>query len=104
MGVMHSFPSKLRRVFRWMFAARRHGPVVAVAIVVMMIDMSVEMFRPMEPRASADEYSAREPLRAIVAARRAIVRGSLVVAIRTNGGHSNFDADLRVRVVAGSHE
>jgi hypothetical protein len=41
--VMHCVAVKFRTVFRRMLAARRHGAVVALAIVQMMIDVPVEM-------------------------------------------------------------
>jgi hypothetical protein len=43
MFVMHGFAVKLGTMFRWMLAASRHGPVVTLTIVEMMIDVSVEM-------------------------------------------------------------
>jgi hypothetical protein len=58
MEVMHCIAVKLLTVFRWPLAARWHRPAVAMAKVEMMIDVSVKMFRPMEPRSRTDEYAA----------------------------------------------
>lgn len=58
MGVMHCFAAKSLMVFHRMLSARRHRPVIALAIVEVMIDMSIETFRSMEPWAGSDEYSA----------------------------------------------
>jgi hypothetical protein len=58
MWVMHCVAVKFRAVFRWMFTAGREVTVVALAIVEMMIDMSVKLFRPMEPWSCADEDTA----------------------------------------------
>jgi hypothetical protein len=58
MRVMHCFAAKLFMVFHRTLSARRHRPMVALAIVEVMIDMSVEMFRPMEPWSGSDEYPA----------------------------------------------
>jgi len=43
MFIMHGFAVKLGSTFRWMLAARRHGPMVALTIVEMMIDVSVKV-------------------------------------------------------------
>jgi hypothetical protein len=71
-----------------MFAASWHGPMVALAIVEMMIDVPVEMIRPVVPRTSPDEYPTSEPLGPIVAIRSATVRRSLVTSVRTNRRYS----------------
>jgi hypothetical protein len=55
MYIMHCLAVKLCTVFRWAFTARRHRPVVALAIVETMIDVSVEVIRPAVPRSRADE-------------------------------------------------
>jgi hypothetical protein len=104
MWVVHRFAVKLRPVLRWMLAARRHGPVIAFAIVEMMIDVSVEMLRPVEPGSRADENTAREPLRAIVAVRSTVVRGGFVIPVRTNWRLSNADRNLCAGVMRGSQE
>ncbi len=69
--VMHCLAVKLRAVFRRILAARRHWAVVALAIVEIMIDVPVEVIRPVIPGASPDEYAARKPLRAIITIRSA---------------------------------
>jgi hypothetical protein len=104
MWVVHCLAMKLCPVFRWMLAARGRGPVIAFAIVEMMIDVSVEMLRPVVPGSRADEYTAREPLRTIVAVRSTVVRSSLVVPVRTNWWLSNADRNLRAGVMRGSQE
>jgi len=43
MFVMHGFTLECDTMFRGTLAARRHGTVVALAIVEMMIHVSVEM-------------------------------------------------------------
>ena len=42
--IMHCFAMKFRTVFGDMLAASGHRSVIALAIVEMMIDVSVEMF------------------------------------------------------------
>jgi hypothetical protein len=55
MLIVHRRAVKLRAMFRWLLAARWHGPVITLAIVEMMIDVSVEVVRTMEPRSRTDE-------------------------------------------------
>ena len=50
MRVVHCFAVKLCSVFRWMLAPCGHWAVVALAIVEMMIDVSIEMIPPVRPR------------------------------------------------------
>ena len=56
-SVMHCLTVKLCTVFRGSLAAPWHGPVVALAIVEVMIHVSIEVLRPMEPRSRTDEYA-----------------------------------------------
>src|ERR1700722_6136103 len=104
MYVMHCLTMKLLPVLRWALPSRGHGPVVALAIVESMIDVSVEMIRPVIPRSSPYEYAAREPLRAIVTVRGAAIRGALLVSVGTNRPRSNSDAHLCSRLVDRNHE
>jgi len=83
-NIMHRLAVKLCTVFRWALAARGHRPVVAPAIVETMIDVSVEMIRPVVPRSRANENTAREPLRAIVAIWSAAIRTALIIPVRAN--------------------
>src|SRR5580704_7323599 len=50
MRVMHRLPVKFRAVFGRTLAALGQMPVIALAIVKTMIDVSVKMFRPVIPR------------------------------------------------------
>ena len=58
MWVMHCLPMKLCPMFRWVFSARGHRAVVALTIVEMMIDVSIEMIRSVEPGSCPYEYTA----------------------------------------------
>jgi hypothetical protein len=102
MYIMHCLTVKLCTVLRWSRATRRQGPVVALAIVEMMIDVAVEMFRPLVPRASPDEYTASEPLRPIIAVWSAVIRRGLVVPVWANGRFSDADRHLCTRFISGS--
>jgi hypothetical protein len=56
--VVHCLAVKLCAVFRWTLTTRWHGTVVAFAKVETMIDVSVEMIRPVIPRPRPDENTA----------------------------------------------
>ena len=58
MRVMHRLAVKFRTVFGRTLAALGHMPVIALAIVQIMIDVSVKMFRPVIPRSRPDEHTA----------------------------------------------
>src|SRR5271170_7628300 len=99
--VMHGATVKLRSMFRWMFTACWERPVIAFAIVEVMIHVSIEVVRPVEPGSRTYKYSSCEPLRAIIAIRSAVVRRDLVVPVGANRRWSNADRNLRIRVMAG---
>ncbi len=103
-GVMHSLPVKLCPVITWPLAASGHRPVVTFPKVEMMIDMPVEMISPMEPWADPDKYTAREPLRPIVAVWRAVVRGDLVISVRANGRFANAYRNLRGSTMGSNYK
>ncbi len=55
--VMHGLTMKRRAVFHRMGAPFWKRPMIAVAIVEMMIDVAVEMIVPVVPGSSTDEDS-----------------------------------------------
>jgi len=56
--------------------------VTTVAVVTAMAPISATI--PVEPGSCPDEYSAREPTRAVVTVRRAAIRRITVIPIRAN--------------------
>ena len=105
MYVMHRLAVKLCAVFRRSRATRRHCAVVALAIVELMIDVAVEMIRPVVPRPSADEdTAASEPLGPIIAIRSAVVRRSLVVPVGAHRRYSDAHCDLGMRFISRSKQ
>jgi hypothetical protein len=104
MYVMHCATVKLSTVFRWSGAARWERPVVALAIVELMIDVAVEVIRPVIPRASADEDAAGKPLRPIIAIRSAVVRRCLVITVGAHRRYSDADTNLCMRFISGSKQ
>jgi hypothetical protein len=91
MRVVPRFTVKIPSMFCRVFPPRRKPAVVSLAVIVVMINVSVKMFRPMEPGASPDEYAAREPLRSIIAIGRAIIGRNLIVSVRTHGRRTDAD-------------
>ncbi len=81
-------------VVEGLFIALRERSVVSVTGVIAVIDMTVEAARTVEPGACADEDSACEPIRAVIAVRGAVVRREIVVAVRAYGRGTDADVDL----------
>jgi hypothetical protein len=104
MRVMHRLTVKLCTVLRGPLAARRYGTVIALAVIEMMIDVPIEMLRPMEPRTGADEDTTREPFRAVIAVWSAIVRRNLVIPVRANWRFSDADCNLCIRCMRSGEE
>jgi hypothetical protein len=83
------------------FTAVGKFAVISVLGTEAGIDMAIEVFAAVVPGAGTDEYAAVEPLRAVIAIGRAIVRRDGVVAIRANGSRSDVDAYLGIRAWSG---
>lgn len=56
--------------------------------------------KPVEPRAGADKHATREPLRSVVAVRRAGVRVITIIAVRTDWWRATVS---RAVIIAGAH-
>jgi len=104
MRVVHCRAVKLSSVFRRMLAPCGHWSVVSLAIVEMMIDVSVEVLRAMEPWSGPDKYTSREPLGAVESIGSAVVRRRLVVPVRANGRLSDTNGNLCGRLTGGGQK
>jgi hypothetical protein len=62
--VMHRLAVKFCAMLCRALAARRRRTMIAMPEVESMIDVAVEVLRPVKPRSRTDEYTTREPLRA----------------------------------------
>ena len=71
-----------------------HWTGIAIARVVPVIDMAIESAAAVEPRTCANKYPTLEPVGAIVAIGRAVVRGIVVITVRTAWRHSYADRNL----------
>ena len=78
---------------------RTLAKLVPVIGMVVIVDVAVEVFRAMVPRACTDEDATEEPVRAVVTVRSAVVRWIVEVAVRTDwrGTDIHPDCDLRAR-------
>ena len=91
-------------VFVRMLVPFRKMAVITVVRVVVVVNMAVEMFGAMEPRAGADKNSAAEPLGTVIAIRGALIGGIIEIAVRTDGCYSDADADLCLGLGSGCRE
>jgi hypothetical protein len=82
---------ELPAVFRRVLTAFGKMSTISLAKVEMMIDMPVKTFRSVEPGPRANEHSAGEPFRAIIAIRSTVVRRDFVVSVRANRGSADTD-------------
>ena len=88
----------------WSFTAGRHGPVIAVLGMEVIIYVAAETFRAMEPGADADKYSATEPLGPVIAIRRTIIGRDVIISVGTLGRRAYGDGHLRVGWGSAHHE
>ena len=58
MRVMHCLSMKLRTMFGRTVAACRHRAVVTLAVIEVMIDVTIEMLRPVVPGACTNKHAA----------------------------------------------
>lgn len=84
MRIVHSITMELPPMFGGMFAAGRKVPSITFAEIIVMVDMTVEMFRSMKPGAGPDENPVLEPLRTVEAIRGTVIWRNLVIPVWTN--------------------
>src|SRR5580693_9139267 len=70
-----------------------HGALIAVIRMETVIDVAVEMFVAMKPRANADEDAVVQPFRSVITGRSTGIRSDVIVAVRTLGSYADVDAD-----------
>src|ERR1700678_2644938 len=89
--VRHLIETVCRLSFR---AALWHGSLVAVFGMIAVVDPALEIAGTMKPWTGANENAARKPLRAVVAVGSTTIGCTIVIAIRTFGGYTDFDSHL----------
>jgi hypothetical protein len=77
-----------------LFPARWCWSSITMPRIVVVVYVTVEAMRTVEPRTSPDEQSSTEPIRSIVAVGRTPIGGIVIIAIGTSRFRSNGDADL----------
>lgn len=77
--------------------APREGAAIAVVRVEIVVDVAVKSDWTVEPGSGAEEYSTHEPLRAVIAEGRALIRRVVEVAVRADwlGAYLHVNTDLR---------
>src|ERR1700761_7183203 len=75
----------------------RHGAAITVFRVEPIVDVAMKIGGAVEPRAGADENTAAEPFRTVVAGRRTAVRSYVVITVGAVRSDTDTDADLSVR-------
>ena len=102
MCVMHGLTMEFRSMITRVLAPSRHGSMVSVTVIEVMVYMTVEVLRPMKPRSSAHKYATRKPFGTIVAIRGAVVRRYFVIPVGTYRRRSNAHRNLSwSRITAG---
>ena len=66
MCIMHRRAVKFSAVFSRMLTTGRESAMIAMAVVVVVIDMAIEMFRSMKPWAGTNKDTAGKPFWAVV--------------------------------------
>jgi hypothetical protein len=88
------------------FAMLRQRPAITVVNIKTVIHMAVKVRGAVKPRADADEDTAAELFRAVVAVGSTAIRSGVVLAVRAVGYGSDVDADVGLRFCGcrrGSH-
>jgi len=88
-GIMHRRPAKSNSIGGGSFTASRRRSAIALSIIKGVIDVAIEVSRPVIPGSCADENAACKPLWTIVAVWGAVVRRRFIVSVRTNGRRSD---------------
>jgi hypothetical protein len=91
-------------VIERLFAAARRRPSVAVAGIIAVVDMAVEVAGAAEPAAGTDKHAVVEPIGPVVAVGRAVIWSVVVVTVGTDRLHSEVDGDLGRRYARGAKE
>ena len=79
----------------------RHRTFIAMLRMEPVIHVAAEVGRAMKLRAGANEDATGKPFRAVVAVGSAGIRRNVIVSVRADGSHSNFDGDLRLHFRSG---
>ena len=106
MSVTHSVSMEIVEVVMLpVFSVMRIRTVIAVAWIVMVVYISMKVTGTMEPSACTDEDAVVEPLRAVIAIRRATVGSIIVIAVGADRRAPELNRDLcRTRLYTGCRE
>jgi hypothetical protein len=76
------------------FPAFWQGSMIAVVRIEALVDMAIKPMRPVEPGAGPDKYPSSEPIRAIVAIGRTVIRSIREIAVGAHWSHPDVDRHL----------
>ncbi len=77
-----------------MFSSHRQRSTIAEVRIEVVIYISAEANRSTKPWTGANKYAAREPLRTVIAKRRARIRSVVEIPVRAYRSRSNPDRDV----------
>jgi len=86
------------KVVECLLATPRERSNVTMMRIKAVVDMTEEAMRTVKPRACSDEQAADEPIRAVIAIGRAVIRRIVKIPIRTYRSDPYVDGNL-----SGSH-
>jgi hypothetical protein len=78
--------------------------LIAVFRMELIIYVALEVAGAVKPRAGADEDVPAKPFRTVISRGSTIIRGDVIVTIRTIRGYSDVNADLSIRFGGGNRE
>src|SRR5277367_6579462 len=88
---------------RWVgsLAAAGHRAPVAVVWMEGVVHVAMKVCGTMKPLAGANEYAAGKPFRTVIPCGSAVVRGDVVIAVRTIGCCPDIDIDADLSLCFG---
>jgi hypothetical protein len=90
-AVAHFVPAEVIEGFVSTFWEWTMVPMMWIEAIV---NVAIELVRPVKPGTGSEELAAIEPLGSVVPIRGAVVGGDIVVAIRTSRLWPDIDGDL----------
>jgi hypothetical protein len=93
--VVHVAGLEVMEVIWWLVVTTVRGEttVIAIARIIGVIHVAVEVRGTVEPTTGTDEDAAVEPLRTVVTIGSAVIWGIVIVAIRAGRGSTDVDTN-----------
>src|SRR6185437_5322008 len=81
-----------------MLSRARQPAVISVAHIKAVVNLPVKVFRPVKPRSGPSEDSMRKPFWPEIAVRSTIIRGIVVIPVRTHRRRPNLHCYLSMGI------